>query len=325
MVPLRFYARNRRAAGSAEEEMAVSHSVLLTHMDVRVRRCWTTGRCHERDTPMSGRRPQLVPPRQRPRDLLRLTRFPIHPFDQMHGVDTSGLVPAAHLLTGHPNDEHVTAYYGVAPSILRQLVRQWRETVPPHPISSYTFLDIGAGKGRGLLVASELGFKKVIGVELNPALAAVARANALQWSGAHASDATAARIAPIQVIEQDALDLALPHTPCLLFLFHPFEAPVLSQLLNTIDAQLSLRPKASRAASAKRADAAAALDILYVNAECVAVLDEHPAFHRLFLGKVAMTPEDHAADLEAIAAQKDYGSTGDEECAIYRYVRVLDR
>jgi hypothetical protein len=32
-----------------------------------------------------------------------------------------------------------------------------------------------------------------------------------------------------------------------------------------------------------------------------------------------MSPEDHAADLEAIAAQKEYGSTGDEECAIYRF------
>jgi hypothetical protein len=32
-----------------------------------------------------------------------------------------------------------------------------------------------------------------------------------------------------------------------------------------------------------------------------------------------MSPEDHVADLAAIAAQKDYGSTGDEECAIYRF------
>ena len=32
-----------------------------------------------------------------------------------------------------------------------------------------------------------------------------------------------------------------------------------------------------------------------------------------------MSPEDHAADIEAIAAQKEYGSTGDEECAIYRF------
>src|SRR5689334_19364075 len=89
---------------------------------------------------------KAVAARTRPRDLLQPTAFPIHPFDEIHGVDTSGLVPARHLLTGHPNDEHVTAYYAVAPSILRALIDRWRETVPPHPISSYTFVDVGAGK-----------------------------------------------------------------------------------------------------------------------------------------------------------------------------------
>src|SRR5208283_3490988 len=117
--------------------------------------------------------------------------------DQMHGVDTSGLVPANHLLTGHPNDRHVTAYYGVAPSILRALIRRWRETVPPHPIHRYTFIDIGAGKGRGLLVASEFHFRKVVGIELNPALAAIARSNVAHWTRTHAQDPTAPAIAPI--------------------------------------------------------------------------------------------------------------------------------
>jgi hypothetical protein len=32
-----------------------------------------------------------------------------------------------------------------------------------------------------------------------------------------------------------------------------------------------------------------------------------------------MSPADHVADLAAIAEQKEYGSTGDELCAIYRY------
>jgi SAM-dependent methyltransferase len=248
----------------------------------------------------------LAPPRKRPRDLLKLTRFPIHPFDQMHGVDTSGLVPAAHLLTGHPNDEHVTAYYGVAPSILRTLIDTWRETVPPHPISRYTFIDIGAGKGRGLLVASEYRFRKVVGIELNPALAAIARSNMARWIASHAADITAPRLAPIEVLEQDALDFKLPRTPTVLFLFHPFEAPVLERLLERIESQLSARTQQS-------------LDLLYVNAECARTLDRHPRFTQLFLDKVPMSPDDHAADLEAIAAQKDYGSTGDEECAIYRF------
>lgn len=254
---------------------------------------------------------QLVPPPKRPRDLLKLTNFPIHPFDQTHGVDTSGLVPAAHLLTGHPNDAHVTAYYGVAPSILRALIAKWRETIPPHPIHRYTFLDIGSGKGRGLLVASEYHFKKIIGIELNPTLATIARQNVAAWNAAHAADSTAPQLAPIEVLEQDALDYDFPRTPTLLFLFHPFDAPVLQQLLKNIEAQYSARPKSA---------AQPALDLLYVNAECVRVLDRHPSFTRLFFGNIPMTPEDHAADLEAIARQKEYGSTGDEECAIYRYI-----
>jgi SAM-dependent methyltransferase len=265
-----------------------------------------------KSTPESEGKPLLVA--TRPRDLLKLTEFPIHPFDQMHGVDTSGLVPASKLVTGHPNDEHVTAYYGVAPSILRSLIAHWRETVPPYPISSYIFLDIGAGKGRGLLVASEHRFRKVVGIELNPALAEIARRNAAQWIATHAADPTAGPIAPIEVLEQDALEFELPDAPTLLFLFHPFEAPVLGKLLRHIETQLGRRVSAGG-----RDDAAPALDLIYVNAECVSVLDRNPAFTQLFLDSVPMSTEDHAADLEAIARQEEYGSTGDEECAVYRY------
>lgn len=241
----------------------------------------------------------------RPRDLLKATSTPIHPFDQIHGVETSGLVPAANLVTGHPNDEHVTAYYGVAPSILRALIELWRETPPPEPIHSYTFIDIGAGKGRAMLVASELPFRQVIGIELNPAMAAIASQNIGYWQQSHAADITAQRLAPIQLLQQDALTFDFPSTPTLVFLFHPFEAPVLKQLLRRIETRFAKR--------------SGNLDILYVNAECRTVLDKHPAFTRLFNGPVAMSPEDHAADLAAIAQQEEYGSTGDEECAIYRY------
>ncbi len=197
--------------------------------------------------------------------------------------------------------------------------------MPSHPISSYTFLDIGAGKGRALLLASEHRFRRVLGVELNHALAEVARANAAHWARAHAADPTAPLLAPIEILEQDALELTLPAVPTLIFLFHPFEAPMLRRLLRHIETQLAnqvMHGKVStrNGAMTELPAPQSALDILYVNAECAAVLDRHPAFTRLFLGQVAMSPEDHAADLEAIARQKEYGSTGDEECAIYRYV-----
>ena len=241
----------------------------------------------------------------RPRDLLKPTTHPIHPFDQIHGTDTSGLVPARDLVTGHPNDEHVTAYYGVAPSILRALIQHWLANAPPHHITDYTFLDIGAGKGRAVLLASEFPFRQVVGVELNPAMAAIARSNAETWGRAHAADPTASATAPILIVQDDALNLALPDTPTLIFLFHPFEDPVLKSLLRRIETAFADRP--------------GTLDILYVNAEHGPTLNRHPAFTLLWQGQVPMSPEDHAADLEAIAQQEEYGSTGDELCAIYRY------
>jgi SAM-dependent methyltransferase len=253
--------------------------------------------------PHKSPKPKVQP--IRPRDLLKPTTHPIHPFDQIHGTDTSGLVPARDLVTGHPNDEHVTAYYGVAPSILRTLVEHWLATAPPHHITDYTFLDIGAGKGRAVLLASEFPFRQVIGVELNPAMAAIARTNADTWNRAHATDPTASATAPIHIIQDDALNLNLPGTPTLIFLFHPFEDPVLKSLLRRIETAFADNP--------------GTVDILYVNAEHGPTLNRHSAFALLWQGQIPMSPEDHAADLEAIAQQEEYGSTGDELCAIYRY------
>jgi hypothetical protein len=250
-------------------------------------------------TPRKPKSPIVMPAPQPPQ----------HPFDQIHGVETSGLIPAGNLTTGHPNDSHVTAYYGVAPSILRTLIDLWQATAPPHPIDHYTFIDFGAGKGRAMFVASEFPFHQVIGIELNPTLADIAQLNLDLWLASHATDPTAAPIAPIRLYEQDALTFDLPRTPTLAFLFHPFEAPVLKLLLRRIESHLAKTPGRTPPP----------FDLLYVNAECRKILDQHPAFTRLFLGPVAMSPEDHIADLAAIAQQKDYGSTGDEECAIYRF------
>lgn len=230
----------------------------------------------------------------------------VHPFDATHGVETGGLIPAGDLLTGHSSDAFVTAYYGVAPSIVTNLVELWLHTGPVYPMKRYTFVDIGAGKGRAMLVASELPFKQVIGVELNPGMAEVAQRNIIHWVGSREADPTARRHAPVKLVEQDALEFNFPKTPCVAFLFHPFEAPLMKKLLGRMEKQFAGR--------------AGDLDVLYVNAECAAVFDANPAFRKLWFGMVKMSPEDHAADKAAIALQKAYGSTGNEECGIYRFV-----
>ena len=254
----------------------------------------------------SRARPQLL------KSIALSPAIPVHPFDQLRDTDTGGLIPARDLLTGHPSDRHVTAYYAVAPSILRTLLDRWQHrTAPPFPLDRYTFLDIGAGKGRAMLVAAEAPFHQVLGVELNPDLATIAERNLHQAQSPIAlANGAPELLSPITLLRGDALEISLPETPTLLHLFHPFEAPILRKLLGRIETAFLDRPRQ--------------LDLLYVNAEHATVLTRNPAFQLLWSGIVPMSTEDHIADLQAIATQLDYGSTGDEQCAIYRYIGRLN-
>src|SRR5580692_3477265 len=99
----------------------------------------------------------------------------------MNGVRTSGLIAGRYLKSGHRHDRHVTAYYGVAPSVFQALIRRWLRSVPPGTIEETTFVDVGAGMGRAMLLAAEHPFHAVIGVELYPALVRIARRNLTVW------------------------------------------------------------------------------------------------------------------------------------------------
>lgn len=228
----------------------------------------------------------------------------IHPFDRLHGTDTSGLLPGTEIAEGTQlSPEDLTAYYGVAPSILDGVVDLWlREAAPPQPIDQTVFLDVGAGKGRALLLASQHPFLRVEGVELNPELAAIATANIALWE----TDPAAETLAPIRLRVGDATRLSLPPEPTLAYLFHPFEAKLLRRFLNIVTASVRARPRP--------------FDLVYVNAEHDSLLDAHREFRKLWFGRVAMSPDDHLADLAAIAEQEEYGSTGDELCGIYRCI-----
>lgn len=226
---------------------------------------------------------------------------PVHPFDRLYRTDTGGLIPGAELATGHANDAHITAYYAIAPSILDTVIDLWLQTPPPLAIDRYTLLDVGAGKGRAILTAAQHPFHRVVGVELNPTLAAIARANIVAFSNSPA----AAALAPVDLLEGDALEVPLPDTPTIVTLFHPFEAPVMRRFLARLEQHFAERP--------------GQLDVIYINAEHASVLDRSPAFTRLFNGMVPMSTEDHLADLAEIAEQREYGSTGDELCTIHRF------
>ena len=230
--------------------------------------------------------------------------FTRHPFDEEFGVRTSGLVAGRHLKSGHRHDRHATAYYGVAPSVFRALIRRWQKSRPGCALEEVSFIDVGAGMGRAVLLAAELPFLQVVGVELNPTLVRIARRNLAVWR------ASGQARAPMRLVCRDAVEFPLPQGPCLAFLFNPFGAPVMLRLLTAWKKALAGR--------------AAQLDILYVNNEQEHVLEEQAGFTRLFRGKVRRSKEDAIADHRILANQPDgeYAAANYEDCSMWRWIKA---
>jgi len=228
--------------------------------------------------------------------------FTRHPFDIAFGLRTSGLIPGRHLKSGHPHDRHATAYFGVAPSVFRELLRRWRKSHPAAPIDQTTFIDLGAGMGRAMLIAALQPFRAVVGVELNPALVRLARRNMTRWRK------IANPRAPMRLVCGDVGDYQFPSGPCVAFLFNPFGSAVMRRMLRQIASQFAGRP--------------GELDILYVNNEQEGVLESHTGFVRLFHGPVKRSRVDAVADRRILANQPDgeYASADHEDCSIWRWI-----
>jgi SAM-dependent methyltransferase len=149
-----------------------------------------------------------------------------HPCDRAHGVRTSGMLPGFLLRPGEPMDVPTTIYSAAQPSIIRQAL-----ATIPDPQHCH-FLDLGCGKGRPLLVATEFHFAAIIGVELSPTLSRIARRNADVFSRVHPDRG------PIVVVVGDALVHELPAEKLVIFLYNPFHRPLIAQLLRRLESSL---------------------------------------------------------------------------------------
>lgn len=246
-------------------------------------------------TKKAGAKPRLLPGLAVKDGLIR------HPFDLEFGTRTSGLIAGRHLNAGRRGDRHVTAYYAIAPSVFQNILVRWRRCESVAPIDAYTFIDLGAGMGRALLLATEYPFRTVLGVEQHPTLARIARKNLALWR-------VARRISmPTRVYCRDAANFALPPGPCLVFLFNPFGAPVLRRLLRHWKQNAARRE--------------GPVDILYVNDEQRNVLACEPGFERLYRGQIRRSHADAAADRNILLNQPggEYAAPGWEDCSIYRW------
>jgi SAM-dependent methyltransferase len=205
-------------------------------------------------------------------------RDALHPFDKRHGTDTGGYLSPEDLVTGQASDSKNYGYSAIAPSVFRAAIERWRETLPSVAgrLEAYTFVDVGAGKGRVLLLASELPFRKVVGVELHPRLARAAEQNIERWRRTGRSRSS------IRVVQEDALKFRWPRPPLLVYLYNPFHCSLVAQLAQSL--------------AALPASSASLVDVLYANPTCADALAASGAFSHLWTVRIEMDEADHKAD-----------------------------
>lgn len=136
-------------------------------------------------------------------------------FDQEYGVETSAPLPWWVLGDESRGDAYSANYAPSSPTALRTALQRLPD------LRAFTFVDLGCGKGRALIVASEYPFKAIIGVEKSRNLASVAEANLRSVVAAHPERPA------IRVIQGDAATFPVPAGDLVIYLFHPFWLPVM--------------------------------------------------------------------------------------------------
>jgi hypothetical protein len=140
-------------------------------------------------------------------------------FDSAHGTQTGGIQELFGFQIVGQHAQHGLSHIASDPD---QFVAMMAEL--EIDLRNYTFIDLGSGKGRALMLAAALPFRRLIGVEFSAELHQAAKAN---FAGLAARGSADPRI---QLICDDAAAFAIPLESLVIYLFNPFGSTVVRKV-----------------------------------------------------------------------------------------------
>jgi SAM-dependent methyltransferase len=145
-------------------------------------------------------------------------------FDPIHGVDTGGYVhPSSMHDVESANRIYGNKYDATKVCLFKQVTGA--SDIEPH---CYTFIDYGSGKGRVLLLASQLPFRRVVGVEYSPTMHQIAEQNLRVVRFAKR------RSGPVESVCEDAVRFQIPEEPVVLYFFNPFTRQIMESVRDNL-------------------------------------------------------------------------------------------
>lgn len=144
-------------------------------------------------------------------------------WDRKHGVETNGQIELDKLDIAGPNKAMGAPAVSTSPKTFRYLSRYF-----PKLRTNVVYVDIGAGKGRTLLLASLLGFRRVIGVEFASELCDRAKENIASFRPLSGGRDICS------VIQADATKYRLPLADSVLYFGNPFALELWPAMIENI-------------------------------------------------------------------------------------------
>lgn len=181
-------------------------------------------------------------------------------FDLQRGIYTRRSEPVWMLGIRSPN-RPAHGYEAIDPIILQEVLATLGDDR-----ANATFLDLGCGKGRALIVAAEAGFGRVIGVELSAKLASRAKKNIKKM-----------KMSNVEIVNEDALAFNFDIPNLTLYMFNPFGPAVMRGLVAAIQ-HANNRPKY----------------IVYFNAFHAEFIDALPQYEQIMRGPIYKVWQEHS-------------------------------
>ena len=140
-------------------------------------------------------------------------------FDAAHGTKTAGIEELFGLDIVGDNARHGVRHIASDPAAFLASMRRL-----DIDFGNYSFIDLGSGKGRVLLLAAAFPFRRVIGVEFAAELHRVAQDNLSVF------DKSGSGKSPVSLVLADAASYAFPVEPLIIYLFNPFGSQIIRRV-----------------------------------------------------------------------------------------------
>ena len=128
-------------------------------------------------------------------------------------------------------------YQTTEPTLFREMLASLMQANPNINLGEFTFIDIGSGKGRVLLMAADYPFRRILGIELMPELHRVAKENTSKYK----SDSQ--QSSAIECFLGDASEFVFPPEPTVLYLFNPLPESGLAKMISNLEQSLREHPR----------------------------------------------------------------------------------